>query len=92
MALNQIDTLLSIAGALVPLFSALASFINHMVRVQSSSGQQPSTVLLATGALLNMGAVNIDKGVQLAKMAMGKAVPETAAPAAPEKNDAQADQ
>jgi hypothetical protein len=84
---HKIDMILSVVGALVPLLSALSSFINHMVRVQSASGQQPSPVLLATGSLLNMGAVNIDKGVQLAKMAMGKTVPATAVVDLSAKND-----
>lgn len=74
----KIDFVLSIMGALVPVFSALASFVNHFVRVRTSQGTQPSGVMLAAGAALNLASMNIDKGVQFAKMASGKEVPQTA--------------
>lgn len=76
---QKVDNFLSILGALVPLFSALASFLNHMVRVQSAEGKTPSSVLLGAGSVLNVASINIDKGVQLAKMAMGGTPPQTAA-------------
>ena len=69
MSSFSFDSVLSIVGALVPLFSALASFLNHIVRVQTGEGKTPATALLAVGTVLNAGALNIDKSVQLVKMA-----------------------
>ena len=66
---EKIDKLLMILGAAVPLMSALASYINHLVREKEAAGESVSTTLLKTGALLNVGAINIDKAVQLAKKA-----------------------
>jgi hypothetical protein len=87
---HKIDFVLSVLGALVPVFSALASFVNHWIRLQTNEGKQPSGVLLATGSLLNVASVNLDKGVQFAKMAAGKEVPQTSAapqpPAIPSAN------
>lgn len=57
--------ILEIAGAVVPLLSALASFVNHLVRNAQARGEEPSKALVATGAVLNVGAVNVDKAVQL---------------------------
>jgi len=64
----SLDTAVSVAGAIVPVLSAIASFINHLVRTSKASGKKPASVLLATGAVLNAGAVNIDKAIELAKM------------------------
>lgn len=61
----MLDEILKIAGAVVPLLSALASLVNHLVRSAQSRGEQPSSALLATGAVLNAGAVNVDKAAQL---------------------------
>lgn len=74
---SRIDTVLAFMGALVPLFSALTSFLNHFIRVQSQKGESVNSALLGAGAVLNLASVNIDKGVQLAKMALGKPVPQT---------------
>lgn len=57
--------ILEIAGAVVPLLSALASLVNHLVRTAQASGSEPSKALVVTGAVLNAGAVNIDKAAQL---------------------------
>ena len=73
----KFDHVLSILGALVPLMSALSSFINHWIRTQTSAGEKPSPVLLTMGSLVNVASVNLDKGVQFAKMATGKDVPQT---------------
>ena len=73
----KIDAVFSIIGAVVPLLSAVASFLNHIIRVQTSKGDAPNPILLGTGSVLNVASVNIDKGVQLAKMALGRFVPNT---------------
>lgn len=73
----HLDNILTILGALVPLFSAASSFLNHLVRVKTSQGERPSGIVLATGAAMNLAALNIDKGVQFVKMATGKDVPQT---------------
>ena len=66
---ERFDGILMFLGALVPLMSALASLINHKVRVAQAAGEDVSPLVLKTGAALNVGALNIDKAVQLAKLA-----------------------
>jgi hypothetical protein len=70
---EKLDKLLMILGAAVPLMSALASYINHLVREREAAGEVVSPALLKTGALLNVGAINMDKAVQLAKKAKASA-------------------
>lgn len=62
------EHILTIAGAVVPLLSTLASLVNHLVRSTQEKGEAPSKALLTAGTVLNVGAVNVDKAVQLAKM------------------------
>lgn len=87
---ERIDHVLMFLGALVPLMSALASFINHIVRQRTDAGEQVSPMLLRTGAVLNVASVNLDKAVQLGQMARGRdvattiPVPPTPAPAEPQ--------
>ena len=64
----MLDQILQIAGAVVPLLSALASLVNHLVRNAQAEGKAPSAALLTTGAVLNLGAVNVDKAAQLVKL------------------------
>jgi hypothetical protein len=63
-----VDGVLSILGALIPLLSALTSLINHRVRKATEAGVMPDSKLLAVGSALNFASVNVDKGVQLAKL------------------------
>jgi hypothetical protein len=70
---DKVEHLLAFFGALVPLMSALASYLNHKVRV----GDVSSPVALKAAAALNVGALNLDKAMQLAKIAQGRPVPET---------------
>lgn len=63
------DSVISIVGAVVPVLSAVASFVNHVVRVQVEAGKAPHALLLALGGLLNVGALNVDKSIQFVKMA-----------------------
>jgi hypothetical protein len=63
------EHILAFVGALVPLMSALASLINHVVREKTEAGERVSPALLKGGALLNVGAINLDKAVQLAALA-----------------------
>ncbi len=66
---EKMEHILAFVGALVPLMSALASLINHVVREKTEAGEKVSPVLLKGGALLNVGAINLDKAVQLAALA-----------------------
>lgn len=66
---QKFEHVLAFVGALVPLMSALASLINHVVREKTAAGEKVSPVLLQGGALLNVGAINLDKAVQLAALA-----------------------
>lgn len=73
---DKVEHVLAFLGALVPLMSALASYINHKVRV----GDMTSSLALKSAAALNVGALNLDKAMQLAKIAKGEPVPETEKP------------
>lgn len=64
----SIDEILKIMGAVVPLLSAVASFLNHVVRVRKDSGAPVSSLLAGSGAVLNVGALNLDKALQLARL------------------------
>ena len=64
---EKIERILAFLGALVPLMSALASYINHKVRVAQVAGEDVSPIALKVGAALNVGALNLDKAVQLAR-------------------------
>ena len=67
-------TIIRILGALVPLASALASFLNHIVRMKQAAGEPVNPLLLAGGSMLNVAALNVDKAVQLAKAMQGAPV------------------
>jgi hypothetical protein len=69
MNTDNLEHLLAFLGALVPLMSALASFINHKVRTAEQSGKPVSDIALKAGAALNVGALNLDKALQMAKKA-----------------------
>lgn len=66
---QKVEHILAFLGALVPVMSALASLINHIVREKTAAGEKVSSLLLHSGAALNVGAVNLDKAVQLVQMA-----------------------
>ena len=72
------DEFLKLVGAIMPIVSAVASLINHIVRQDAVEGKEPNKALIATGAVLNVGAVNVDKAMQLAKM-IGATAPKTEA-------------
>lgn len=72
MSQEKVESILAIVGALVPVLSALASLLNHVVRERQAAGEPVSKTLLSAGAMLNVGAVNLDKAVQLAKAATSK--------------------
>lgn len=71
----MLEQIIHIAGAVVPLLSALSSLVNHIVRTMQERGDKPAPALLATGAVLNAGAINVDKAVQLANMLRAKPPP-----------------
>jgi hypothetical protein len=56
VATSPIEHFLAILGALVPLASALASYINHIVRTKQAAGEAVNPLLLTGGSLLNVAA------------------------------------
>lgn len=56
---------LELVGLLVPLFSAVASVFNGKVRAKQAAGETISPLAAKAGAVLNVGAMNIDKAIQL---------------------------
>lgn len=76
------EHIFAIVGACVPLISALASLVNHIVRKKLEAGEKVSPVLTGTGSVLNLAAVNVDKAIQFAKLARSSGVLAAAAAAA----------
>lgn len=74
---ERLDYILAIVGALVPLMSAVSSLVNHVIRSKSDAGEKVSPMLSGAGTVLNFASINIDKAIQLANMARGKAVATT---------------
>lgn len=66
---QNVTNLLAFLGACVPLMSALASYINHRIRQRQEANEAVPAVMFKAGAALNVGAVNLDKAVQLARLA-----------------------
>lgn len=83
MSHDKLEHILAILGALVPICSALASLVNHLVRAKQAKGQEVSPLMLGAGSLLNAASINLDKAVQLGKLAKGLPVPRTQSPALP---------
>ncbi len=79
----DMNALIHLAGALVPLFSAVSSFVNHVVRQMQADGRQIPPFMAGASAVFNIGAMNIDKAVQMAKLV--KAM--TAKPVEPEPTE-----
>lgn len=77
----KFEHILAIIGALVPLASAAASFLNHMVRAKQANGEAVSPMLLAAGSALNAASINLDKAVQLGRMVKGGSYAPAQAPA-----------
>lgn len=78
----NIEHILAIIGALVPLASALSSWINATIRERSSSGETVSAGLLRAGQLLNFAAVNLDKVGQFGRAVKSGQLVQTELPAA----------
>jgi len=69
---ETLDRALIIAGAVVPLLSAVASLLNHVIRKRVAAEQKVSPFLSGVGTVINLTAMNLDKAVQLVKLARGK--------------------
>ena len=74
----NLEHVLAIVGALVPLASALAGVVNAQIRNQTASGETVSTGLLRAGQILNFAAVNLDKVAQFGKAARSGQIVHTA--------------
>jgi len=87
---TALDHILTIIGALVPIFSAIAALLNNKVRAAQSNGDEVSPGMLKAIAAMNVMAVNFDKAKQLGDLAKGKPAPTTTrgvVNAAPEAGD-----
>jgi len=82
---EKIQTVVALVGAVSILSSAIATFVNHSIRMATDAGFKVPGWLLTLGAGVNVLAVNLDKAVQLTKMARGQDVAATVTglPAAP---------
>lgn len=77
---EKFNHILMILGLLVPVLSAIASMVNSSIRKDVAAGKEPSKVLVIVGTLLNFLSINLDKGVQLAKLSAGKPIISTSLP------------
>ena len=68
----NVEHVLAIIGAVVPLVSALASILNNVVRMKQMEGKEVPKAMLTAGVVLNTVAVNLDKASVLAKAVRGK--------------------
>lgn len=75
--MSNMDHLLSIVTGLVTVFSAVSSFLNHVVRSRQAQGKPVAGALLGGAAISNVASINVDKAIQLVKM-----LRDTKAPAA----------
>ena len=66
---SSVDQLVGIAGTLVTLMSAVATFFNGRIRERQSAGESVGSTTLKAVAALNILAVNIDKAKQLFELA-----------------------
>jgi len=64
----SLDVLISLAGIVVPVASAVASMLNQHVRDAQANGKAVPSWLLHVVALVNAAALNGDKVVQLVKL------------------------
>lgn len=72
----KIDNVLELVGVLVPLLSSVASWFNGKARAKKEAGEMLSPAVARVGAVLNVGALNFDKAMQLLK-AVNAALPKT---------------
>jgi len=71
MALT-LDGLIALAGVVIPAASAIVSGINQAIRSNQEQKLPTPAWLLHAAALLNVCALNLDKALQLVKLARGK--------------------
>jgi hypothetical protein len=67
----SLDVLISLAGIVVPVASAIASALNQHVRDAQAKGVSVPAWLLHLVAVVNIAALNGDKVVQLVKLVRG---------------------
>ena len=67
----SLDVLITIAGVVVPVASAIASALNQHVRDAQAKGESVPSWLLHVVAVVNAAALNGDKVVQLVKLVRG---------------------
>lgn len=80
---ETLDRALVIAGAVVPLLSAVASLLNHVIRKRVEAKLKVSPLLSGAGTVINLAAINLDKAVQLTRLARGKSAPPATLPPEP---------
>ena len=69
---QKLDIFLNHAGTIVALVSAIVGVVNHRIRKAQENGQELSPAVLHAAAIANVAAVNIDKTMQLLKLAKDK--------------------
>jgi len=82
-AQEKFEHALMILGACVPLLSAMASLLNHIVRLRVAANQLVSPLLSGASTVLNLSAVNIDKAVQMGRMFLDEKKVGAPVPSAP---------
>lgn len=61
--------LMGLASVVIPVASAIASAVNHVIREKMAAEEELPKWLLNSAAVLNVLSVNLDKAAQLVKIA-----------------------
>lgn len=65
----DLAALMGLASVVVPVASAIASAVNHVIREKMAAEEEVPAWLLSSAAVLNVLSINLDKAAQLAKIA-----------------------
>ena len=67
----SLDSVISLAGVVVPVASLAVSLLNQRIRSAQAEGKQVDAWILHVAAVLNVVALNGDKAMQALKLARG---------------------
>lgn len=67
----SLDSVISLAGVVVPVASLAASLLNQRIRSAQTEGRSVDAWILHVAAVLNAVALNGDKAMQAVKLARG---------------------
>jgi hypothetical protein len=66
---HKMDTIVNMAGMIVMISSLVSTFINQKIRAAMADKQDVDPMLLKAAALVNVFSANLDKAMQLVRVA-----------------------